>query len=240
MAEIFAAASANIKTHNLQDKVTPADIQTIAEDIAREESGDYSAAETPETKPAKMVSFTIVWNEGTQIWPGNTSFNTWAKANEAMRRLWAAEFGPNSDGYRGGYIKVKVCIKWENGAEITDRLDLTPKTDNGDFNPTKQTIGEYLAPCNSVMYGSNLEKGTRNTLQWEDELETKQEQEEPQEAPLTIMDYSEKAFAVIGDTKPIKDQLKAMGGRFNMWLKCGAGWIFPKTKLETVRQSLSL
>ncbi len=43
---------------------------------------------------------------------------------------------------------------------------------------------------------------------------------------VKIVDYSEKSFAVIGDTKPIKDDLKKMGGRFNGRLTCGAGWIF--------------
>ncbi|SED11388.1 hypothetical protein SAMN04489761_4317 [Tenacibaculum sp. MAR_2009_124] len=50
-----------------------------------------------------------------------------------------------------------------------------------------------------------------------------------------IIDYSEKAIAVIGDTKPIKDDLKKLGGRFNFRLSCGAGWIFPKTKQEEVK-----
>ena len=40
---------------------------------------------------------------------------------------------------------------------------------------------------------------------------------------VEIIDYSEKAIAVIGDTKPIKDQLKELGGRFNSRLTCGAG-----------------
>ena len=45
------------------------------------------------------------------------------------------------------------------------------------------------------------------------------------------VDYSNKSFAVFGDTKPIKEELKAMGGRFNKYLKhdgvTKAGWIFP-------------
>jgi hypothetical protein len=49
-----------------------------------------------------------------------------------------------------------------------------------------------------------------------------------------LIDYSEKAFAVLGDTKPVKDQLKALGGKFNPHLKCGAGWIFSKKKLNEV------
>lgn len=50
----------------------------------------------------------------------------------------------------------------------------------------------------------------------------------------TMVEYSEKAVAVFGETKAIKDELKAMGGRFNSRLtfngKKIAGWIFPKSK----------
>lgn len=61
-----------------------------------------------------------------------------------------------------------------------------------------------------------------------EEKETKVE--EVKTNGIEIVDYSEKAFVVIGDTKPIKDELKAMGGRFNFRLSCGAGWIFSKAK----------
>lgn len=47
---------------------------------------------------------------------------------------------------------------------------------------------------------------------------------------VEIVEYSDKAIAVIGNTKPIKDELKALGGRFNFRLSCGPGWIFPKRK----------
>lgn len=57
---------------------------------------------------------------------------------------------------------------------------------------------------------------------------------------IEIVDYSEKAFAIIGDTKPIKDKLKELGGCFNGRLSCGAGWIFSKSKLDTVKQTLSI
>ncbi|NDV64697.1 fusion protein [Bacteroides sp. 224] len=49
-----------------------------------------------------------------------------------------------------------------------------------------------------------------------------------------MVEYSEKAIAVFGDTKAIKDELKAMGGRFNSRLtfngKKLAGWIFSKSQ----------
>lgn len=50
---------------------------------------------------------------------------------------------------------------------------------------------------------------------------------------LQLVDYSEKAFVLIGDTKAIKDKLKELGGRFNARLSCGAGWIFSKIRTWT-------
>lgn len=56
---------------------------------------------------------------------------------------------------------------------------------------------------------------------------------------IEFIDYSEKAFAVVGDTKSIKDLLKSLGGRFNPRLSCGAGWIFSKKKREEVETALA-
>lgn len=57
---------------------------------------------------------------------------------------------------------------------------------------------------------------------------------EKSEGGCTMVEYSAKAVAVFGDTKSIKDELKAMGGRFNSHLtfngKRLAGWIFPKSQ----------
>jgi len=59
-----------------------------------------------------------------------------------------------------------------------------------------------------------------------------------------IVDYSEKALAVFGDTKPIKDQLLAFGGRFNPKLmyegKKRAGWIFSKSKETELKNLLTI
>lgn len=43
-----------------------------------------------------------------------------------------------------------------------------------------------------------------------------------------VEDYSEKSFAVVGDTKPLRKQLAQLGGSYNPRLTCGAGWIFSK------------
>lgn len=61
-----------------------------------------------------------------------------------------------------------------------------------------------------------------------------------QNTALQFIDYSERAFAIVGDTKPIKEQLKELGGKFNAHLTCGVGWIFSKSKLDIVKNALGL
>jgi|21_taG_2_1085346.scaffolds.fasta_scaffold00057_11 hypothetical protein len=70
--------------------------------------------------------------------------------------------------------------------------------------------------------------------------ETKTEPLQNTPSDIYIKDYSEKAIVVRGDTKPIKDHLKSLGGRFNFRLKGGAGWIFPKTRKNEIMQALQL
>ncbi len=83
----------------------------------------------------------------------------------------------------------------------------------------------------------------RVTFENEPQQETKEpaqfEKVEVIAGEIQIVDYSEKAFAVIGDTKSIKDKLKSLGGKFNFRLSCGPGWIFSKKQLEKVTIELS-
>lgn len=65
------------------------------------------------------------------------------------------------------------------------------------------------------------------------------EKVEVKEGEINIIQYSEKSIAVVGDTKPIKEDLKKLGGRFNFRLSCGAGWIFQMSKLEEVQNFLT-
>lgn len=60
---------------------------------------------------------------------------------------------------------------------------------------------------------------------------------------LEMVDYSDKAIAVFGDTKAVKEQLKELGGRFNPSLNYNgekrAGWIFSKKKADEVRNLMA-
>ena len=83
-----------------------------------------------------------------------------------------------------------------------------------------------------------------NTQEEETLTETVQTEEATRD--INILDYSEKAIVVFGETKPVKDTLKSLGGRFNFRLKHPstgeqlAGWIFAKAKAQEVKQALKL
>jgi hypothetical protein len=54
---------------------------------------------------------------------------------------------------------------------------------------------------------------------------------------MQVQDYTEKSIVVFGDkTKEYKDGIKALGGKFNMKLSVGPGWVLPKTKKEEVEK----
>ena len=59
---------------------------------------------------------------------------------------------------------------------------------------------------------------------------------------LKTVDYNEKSFVVMGGTKEISKYLKhILGGTFNSYLECGAGWVFAKNEQgEAVKKALAL
>jgi len=47
---------------------------------------------------------------------------------------------------------------------------------------------------------------------------------------IELRKYSERAFVVLGETKTLKEDIKALGGAWNANLTCGKGWIFSAKK----------
>lgn len=45
----------------------------------------------------------------------------------------------------------------------------------------------------------------------------------PASPVVFVVEYSEKAIALVGDTRAMKDQLAALGAKWNGSLKCGKG-----------------
>ena len=57
---------------------------------------------------------------------------------------------------------------------------------------------------------------------------------------IHIENYTEKSFVVLGDTKPHKDNIKKLGGKWNSRLRDNKmGWIFPMSKKESVEEYIN-
>lgn len=166
--------------------------------------------------------------------------NDW-KENKKITKANIIAYMQNKFGVRFTARKTygSYCLSWTNGpteeevrkasyAFVNHTFDCY--TDYNEYTPTNFT---------KVFGGIEYCIDTNRTEKEEPVRATKQV--EPIKANgIEIVDYSEKSFAVIGETKAIKDTLKELGGRFNFRLSCGAGWIFSKTKLEDVKKVLAV
>lgn len=65
-----------------------------------------------------------------------------------------------------------------------------------------------------------------------------------QKPALELVMYSERSFAIFGDTKTVKAQLEGLFGKFNRYLKkegiATPGYIFSIGRLDAVKKSLNL
>lgn len=91
-------------------------------------------------------------------------------------------------------------------------------------------------------FSDSIFKGKKTVYQinkTEVQKETKKTETKTNNSSVYIVSYSDKAIAVFGDTKPIKDKLKSLGCRFNAYLtyqdKKQAGWIAPVTQKEKIQ-----
>lgn len=148
-----------------------------------------------------------------------------------------------------GNIYIKVLSSFDGMTDCVERVE-----DDFKLIPIKEDNGNNLGLSGVHLVGSSRDSFTAYNS---DEFEgikiynscgscivaRKKEAAHPAPAEvpagkIQIVDYSEKAFAVIGETKRVKDGLKNLGGKFNPRLTCGAGWIFSKSKLEAVKAFL--
>lgn len=66
----------------------------------------------------------------------------------------------------------------------------------------------------------------------------------PDNIALELVHYSDRSFAIFGDTKPMAAKLDTLGGKFNRWLKRDGvptpGYIFSIHRIDNVRKALNL
>lgn len=168
------------------------------------------------------------------------------------------EYSNNIEGLpQTKYVSTSREINPELKNRLLPEFEKLYKSDEPEYsrNSTVNTLHRILS--NTEIKNADNVKGIKEIQQngsFEDcfkltyhknEKETAQADTNPNIKPIestqgevNIIEYSERAIAVIGDTKPIKELLKSLGGSFNPRLSCGAGWIFSKKKLEEVQTAL--
>lgn len=120
----------------------------------------------------------------------------------------------------------------------------------GDVTIHRDKISAFKHSAETSVIWFSVSSVARHRL-WDVDLTPKQEAKQSKKtdntqttdvtsSDLRMVDYSEKAVVVVGDTKAVKDLLKSMGGRFNARLSCGAGWVFSKKKTDELKVALGL
>lgn len=139
----------------------------------------------------------------------------------------------------------EAVMEAEKARVLQDYPELT-----GDVTISRDKISAFKHPADTSVIWFSVSSVARHRL-WDVDLTPKQEAKQvektdnTQTTPVTssalrMVDYSEKAVVVVGDTKAVKDLLKSMGGRFNARLSCGAGWVFSKKKTDELKAALGL
>lgn len=147
-----------------------------------------------------------------------------------------------------GYMSTMSTVKgWENELtpEMFKVLDAVTtyassfRYDDSDGMQDYYDTNFYL----SIKIGSGYQLTEPKAKKSSVKAEKVEEVESVAVEGLEVVDYSDKAIAVFGDTKAIKEQLKELGGRFNPSLNYNgekrAGWIFSKKQADKVRELLA-
>lgn len=160
-------------------------------------------------------------------------------------------FAEGSRSAERGYMSTMSTVKgWENELtpEMFKVLDAVTtyansfRYDDSDGMQDYYDTNFYLKIKVSDEYKVIEPKAKKSSVKPE-KVEEAKEVEAVTVEDLEMVDYSEKAIAVFGDTKAIKEQLKELGGRFNPALNYNgekrAGWIFSKKKADEVRNLMA-
>ncbi len=172
--------------------------------------------------------------------------------NQSTKDQFAAILAAAQNKANVQSIKVIAPIpepkKDANGVQVFDTLkDITTAAQTGQTISILNLANLVQADKKVATIAPEMSNTTFDsifTTQWNDGIyptETQEpENQEQVKAKVQIVNYSDRSFAVIGETKPIKDVLRSLGGSFNAHLTCGIGWIFSKKHLQAVKTKLAL
>ena len=176
----------------------------------------------------------------------------WSMYTDSMYiELKAGTCIPFIEGSRSaerGYMSTMNTVKgWEKDLtpEMFKVLDAVTtyassfRYDDSDGMQDYYDTNFYLSIKVSDEYQVIEPKAKKSSIKTE-KVEEAKEMEAVTVEGLEMVDYSEKAIAVFGDTKAIKEQLRELGGRFNPSLNYDgekrAGWIFSKKQADKVKE----
>lgn len=162
-------------------------------------------------------------------WLALKDYDNYSELCEVMRAIHEDESDPepmiqDCDDFPEGFSVVSGSLSEE---EYNDILKACREEEEEEEESTRTEEEE----------SAGAEEETPGTESTEEETPGNEE-ETP--GAVTVCKYSEKAIAVIGDTRPFADVLRANGGRFNARLTCGAGWIFQATKKDSIIEALKV
>jgi hypothetical protein len=165
---------------------------------------------------------------------------------------------PNPSNFNkvfGGFKYVSTSRSFsEKVSALLDSFKILDKTKDNDFSWEVET--NFYRILRKTSFASNVEfleikkiEGFSGSYEDSFEFICKESasstgiSQEKNNLNLVLVDYSEKAIALFGETKEIKDSLKEIGGRFNKFLTHNgdkkAGWIFSKTKTSELESLIS-
>ena len=146
-----------------------------------------------------------------------------AKTESEVKSMWAQ------------VLNLSVKAQNERIAELKKEADKKAKSDEKP-ETKKETKPKFEKPADT-------KKETKDRKEYtgiEVIKLTAAEKKAIEAAGLKYVDYSEKSFAITGDTKPVKEIMKKLSGRPNRNLSCGFGWIFAKVNENAVLTSLNM
>lgn len=145
----------------------------------------------------------------------------------------------------------QACLNFEETKEFSEGGENLEHTDGSYYLPdyylgTKRWFGWKVCKKKYLNLTSEDVKKQIYIAAAEGRYFVKEQKETVSNGIIELIQYSDKAIAVTGDTRTIKEELKAIGGRFNARLtdpKTGnkfMGWVFQKCKEEKVKNLLNL
>lgn len=137
---------------------------------------------------------------------------------------------------RGLYVLGKRILNANHRSPLYTALDEQGYLDQIKSIRFDKDTDEYHILAEGRWYGSSGYYADFNQKEKEDDSRniTEESHTVMTANDLKIVDFGERSIAVIGDTKPHKDSLRAMGGYFMIRTQWGPAWTFPNKKRERI------